>query len=503
MKRIFIFIFILQASFISNAQNRNSIWCFGDSSGIDFGNVNNPTPYNSTMRGRGSCTSIANSNGSLLFYAFTRATIIGNTTQVISANDSLMTNGGNIVGQGWYRELVIITDPSDSDQYYLFSVGVTNSGQEGLYYSKINMSLNGGLGEVVQKNIQLLPYQMQDGIQAIKHGNGRDWWVICHRWDIYTNEFNKFLVTPYGISGPFTQAIGDTSTGGFLNINFSKIGSKAAIVDYNGLFEIFNFDRCNGNFSADAHFSFQFYQSDFNNFWSCEISPNENLLYISQSNHYVSYLFQLDLRDSVPWNTRDTIWTQSTIYYNAGAIELAPDNKIYFSTGWYDNSHFPYPYPDSAYYPENMNLGVINSPDNLGTACDFQPYSFYLGGHRTYIGLPNNPNYEMGPDTGSVCDTLPHLGVGTNELQFHKKEKELDVYYHHDWQTAFINASGLQGKNYSLQIFDITGKQLFTEQGKLSSQYFTKDFHCNFANGIYIVSLATEKEKLTARFIIQ
>lgn len=60
----------------------------------------------------------------------------------------------------------------------------------------------------------------------------------------------------------------------------------------------------------------------------------------------------------------------------------------------------------AAHYLGNENLGVINLPDSPGLACNFQPWSFYLGGKRTYWGLPNNPDYELGPVTGSICDTL-------------------------------------------------------------------------------------------------
>ncbi|MBK7964588.1 MAG: hypothetical protein IPK10_04335 [Bacteroidetes bacterium] len=49
----------------------------------------------------------------------------------------------------------------------------------------------------------------------------------------------------------------------------------------------------------------------------------------------------------------------------------------------------------------NSNLSVINFPDSLGSSCDFQPYSFYLGGHKAYNGLPNNPNYELDTLHGS------------------------------------------------------------------------------------------------------
>lgn len=88
-----------------------------------------------------------------------------------------------------------------------------------------------------------------------------------------------------------------------------------------------------------------------------------------------------------------------------GYLKLAPDGKIYWSSMWYDGTFF-FPYPDTTYNIYNTHLSVINQPNNLGTACDFQPFSFYLGGSRTYIGLPNNPNYDLGPLVGSICDSL-------------------------------------------------------------------------------------------------
>jgi hypothetical protein len=43
------------------------------------------------------------------------------------------------------------------------------------------MRLNGGLGAVTQKNVQLQSFQQVDCINAVKHGNGRDWWVIFRK----------------------------------------------------------------------------------------------------------------------------------------------------------------------------------------------------------------------------------------------------------------------------------------------------------------------------------
>lgn len=68
-----ILLFVLMLSQYSDAQNRNSVWVFGDSSLVDFGNAGSPVTGVSGMDGRGSCVSISDTSGSLLFYAFTRA----------------------------------------------------------------------------------------------------------------------------------------------------------------------------------------------------------------------------------------------------------------------------------------------------------------------------------------------------------------------------------------------------------------------------------------------
>ena len=66
MKNIFLLLFFIAANAV--AQNQNSVWIFGDSAGIDFSNLNNPVPVFSGMDERGSCASIADTSGNLLFY---------------------------------------------------------------------------------------------------------------------------------------------------------------------------------------------------------------------------------------------------------------------------------------------------------------------------------------------------------------------------------------------------------------------------------------------------
>ncbi|MEP7265516.1 MAG: T9SS type A sorting domain-containing protein, partial [Bacteroidota bacterium] len=57
-------------------------------------------------------------------------------------------------------------------------------------------------------------------------------------------------------------------------------------------------------------------------------------------------------------------------------------------------------------------------------------------------------------------------------------------------------------KNFNLLIYDITGRVVYHDADHLTSTYFTRDVSLSgFAKGLYIVSLSTEKEKLTKKFV--
>jgi hypothetical protein len=191
MNRLFQYIttfLLLSLTQLSHAQNQNSIWAFGDSALIDFSDINNPVNEYSAVRSKGSCASIADENGDLLFYAqpyypYQQILNLNKLTLIYNKNHQLMENGDSIVGQGWHYELIIINNPANSNEYYLFSVGVTTVSQTGVFYSIIDISKNNGLGEVVSKNNQLSTWQAVDCISATKHANGKDWWLVTRKWD--------------------------------------------------------------------------------------------------------------------------------------------------------------------------------------------------------------------------------------------------------------------------------------------------------------------------------
>src|SRR5690606_37545383 len=94
------------------------------------------------------CSSISDENGNLLFY--TDGITVYNRLHVI------MSNGFGLLGDpSSSQSAIVVPKPNDPDIYYIFTVG-SNQSLTGLKYSVVDMTSDGGLGQVVQKNINLL-----------------------------------------------------------------------------------------------------------------------------------------------------------------------------------------------------------------------------------------------------------------------------------------------------------------------------------------------------------
>ncbi len=173
--------FFLILPLFSAAQDQNSIWIFGDSAGIDFRNTTNPMPITSGIDSRGSCVSVADSNGNLVLYSATMhyaGPFSAWATKIYNSQHQLLQGSDSITGVAWYNELVMFPKPGRILEYELFSAGLEPNINNGLYYTHIDMKLNGGQGAVVTGNKRISSEVHADCLTGVKHGNGRDWWII-------------------------------------------------------------------------------------------------------------------------------------------------------------------------------------------------------------------------------------------------------------------------------------------------------------------------------------
>ena len=466
-------------------QGRNNIWCFGDSCLINFNNTPPSTDF-SIIRTRGTACSISDSTGNLLFYAgspHVELWQVGGVYwvgSIYNKNNEHMENGDTLASQLGYNEMVIVPDPNFNSLYYLFHME-TSVLNPGLYFSVIDQAFNAGLGKVISKNNQLLNGKMSDCLNAIKHGNGRDWWVITRKSNFQIggppdNDFYLFLIDTGGITPQPVQSIGTLNPTNLAKITFNPLGDKFVFTNLNDLIEIYDFDRCTGTISNPVTIEPNAGPGLSTHTWGAEFSGNGRYLYVSTSKD-TSYLYQYDTYASNITASRVIIDAFDSLTYAGGALKRGPDGKIYYASAWYDGVNYNFPYPDTEYNVVNMNLGVINQPDSPGVACDFQPFSFYLGGKRNYWGLPNNPDYDLPQLHGSSCDTL-HVKID----EVSKEKDDLQVYPNPTNGTITIHSE--KYLNGEIRITDAIGKSIRSVEltnGRIVIE--------NFNPGIYTLGL--------------
>lgn len=208
----------------------NSKWNFGENAGLDFGS-GTPVPINSPGYGYQSrgCASVASrQTGDLLFYT--------DGLNCYNSNHTVMPNGNDLIADPFadvgIQGVCVVPFPQDTDKYYLFHMksemdgggGIGMGGgtvQHYLYYSIVDMSLNGGLGDVVAGSKGLLIDSSLTGSVIAVPGNNCDIWVLTHstsKPDVFENPYFKaFHITAAGIQFP---AVVSTITGSHIATAF-------------------------------------------------------------------------------------------------------------------------------------------------------------------------------------------------------------------------------------------------------------------------------------------
>ena len=243
MKQGFILLmFSLILGFSGTAQNHN-VWFFGDGNFLDFNNVPPTISGNgvqiatptSTYCLEGSSV-ICDAAGQLLFYTDGRT--------VWDRNYNQMPNGTGLNGHLSGAQVLAIPQPGTTDKYLVFHTDYAGNAN-GLSYSEVDMSLNGGFGDVTFKNTQLHT-PSSEHLKAITHCNGTDIWVLSH--SATGNTFYAYLVTNAGVAAPVISNVGNGLGTIFEGMNYlacSKDGSRVAIPS-TASFDILDFDNQNG-----------------------------------------------------------------------------------------------------------------------------------------------------------------------------------------------------------------------------------------------------------------
>ncbi len=491
MKKLIFFIVFLNSTLVY-AQFTNLNWTFGDSCGIKFNSTGIDSIYRTSVNSRGSSVSISDSIGNLLFYVASpdlelyQTTTTVNRGRIYNRQHNTMENGDSIATPGWYKELLILPLPDSTNKFVVISSMATSGAK--ISYSEVDLTFNNGLGKVVSKNNVLDTGEISDGITAIKHGNGRDWWIIYKKWFYTNNTIYKILLTPTGLSSITTQSIGVPSfVGSFYRLIPSKSGEFIiGINPGDGTLEKFSFDRCTGNFFNHVILNNATFPSPAEGLWDGAISPNERFLYITTA-YTTEYLYQIDLLNQNPFQNKIVIDSIDTLMNAGSSIRLAPNGKMYRSHWWCQDGWNCYPFLDSNYASVNTHLSVINEPDSFGLACSFDALGQYLNGYRTYLGLPNDVNLALGPLSGSLCDTL---SVGLSEIN-----DGIPIQVSPNPSTGNFTVSikdkVLFKEGFSYAIYSLQGQLI--QQGVIKGRTSSINLS-SFESGMYLLNVTLPKE---------
>ncbi len=388
-------------------------------------------------------------NDSLILYS-NGSKIFNGKHRLVEGGDSLSYGSdwrtsifaGNYYGHfliGSYQNpMIALPSIKNEAQYYFISIFISRdfNNNPKLVYSLVDLSLNGGKGIVIEKEIALKSGELGEAITACKHGNGRDWWIITREYG--KKNFIVMLLDSNGIkihSEPLVSGWDlvdwNAERGNFTN-QFSWDGSMFASFTHLGV-ELFDFNRCNGGLTNRRVITIP--TSDTIIYAGAGgFSPNSRLLYLGNRNkYYQADIFNgLKLRKIANYDGyTDTPSGQSGgIPTDLGVIQIAHDGKIYMSTT--ETTRF---------------LHVIENPNDTGILCNFKQHAIKL---LTFVGgLPKHPNYEL----GAVADKCGESGITDNSLE------RIEVY-----PNPVLDKCTIKGVKFIRPIhyvvYDILGKEL-------------------------------------------
>lgn len=364
-KIIFIVLYLLLINNQLFAQHEADFWYFGNNAGIDFSSGNPEPLINGQLKNYEGCAVISDSVGNLLFYT--------NGITVWNKQHLIMQNGDGLFGDSSSTQsAIVIPKPKSDSIFYIFTTdvlykdGLPEYIHKGLNYSIVNMNRNAGLGEIIQKNTLLLD-TVTEKITAVKHKNGKDIWLITHKWG--NNDFYCRLITKDGLQNIVISSVGTIHAGAdpyFVasigNLKASADGSKI-VVAMLGLsrYEVFDFDNETGIISNPLILDFALTA------YGCEFSPNCSKLYMT--NHYK--LVQADLNAGTSADIINSLTDVYEFESIVGSLQLANNGKLYITN-------------DTVDY-----LSVINYPDSIVPTCGFENNAVFLEEKKARLGLPN------------------------------------------------------------------------------------------------------------------
>ncbi|MCU0321828.1 MAG: PKD domain-containing protein [Chitinophagaceae bacterium] len=366
-------------------------WYFGKKSALKFTTAGPVFISGSEMSTKEGCSTLSDENGNLLFYT--------DGVTVWNKNNAIMVNGTGLRGNfSSAQSSIVVPDPSNPFRYYLFtSVQIEAPISSKVYcYNIIDMSQQGGLGEVVVKNI-VFDTLCSERLTVAIHNNGTDFWILTNPQN--SNIFKAFLLSSTGLSSlPRVSNVGNIITAGLGMMKVSNDGRWLVQTAYSfsntsiSPCQLFQFNNTNGAVSNPLTLTLP---QNFSCSYGCAFSPDNSRFYIGcldATKDFVQFTLVSGI-DSLINKSGVVIPLNANVNSSGlGDFSVAPDGKMYIAR------------------LDSRRLSAITNPNDTGTVINFIDSAFSLPlGSESQLGLPNFYNSINLPPSKIKVDRLSCL----------------------------------------------------------------------------------------------
>lgn len=353
-----------------NAQSQRNLFFNSNSNVVrlDFA-TDPPIPYATGVAG--SYEGIAHyedGSGNLLFWF--------NSNGVYDQNGTFMSGSFGILANPSSAEINICPVPGSPNRYYILYNTETCSD---LYYSIVDMTLNGGLGNVVSLNTLISSSNFAEGMEVVQIPGTANYWYITYQCGV---GFTKFLINPSGIGPAQVFHPYPMPPGGFdgrceFDYHRGRIGIGFA---WSSQVFLSDFDPVNGEVCNPVTLSSPAFS---NNPFGVDFSPTANKMYFSLwYTTGVPNVFQYNFETGTYTGFQPPLGGSGWIS-GLGQIELGSNGKLYIIEDG------------------GTNIVVINNPDD-----DVPIFSLLPIPSTTGLGISDHIQSEVF-DTGiDYTDTL-------------------------------------------------------------------------------------------------
>ncbi len=375
--RIFLIVAFIALGFTSQAQyniGQNKKWAFGSNSGLDFVSGTATGITTSILTNEG-CAAVADATGNMLFYT--------EGTKVWDRTGAVMPSGSAIVSfttSSCTQGAAIAPVSGNPNQYYVFSLeeqyATTNYCH--LAYCIVDMTLNGGLGDVVSSTLGTpITDKLSEKMTLCQSDECNKLWLIVHRTD--SIKFLAYSISAAGIAAPVVSTVG-TFTGmdayliGMLKVSPDRKHIVSQCYINSTGTELFDFNATTGVVSNCKVLDSTTMQ------YGAEFSPNSTKLYAEEWSTSVEQYDITGTTAAAVRATRTTVISSGEV----SDLRLGPDGKIWANPAY-----------------SSTQLDCIANPDVSGTGCTYTPAAVTLAGSSYAIFGMGSQYYEFpgGGDT--------------------------------------------------------------------------------------------------------